>query len=121
MKMGIIQNENPIMFGFAEWGSSPQTFMVQKNKATTKVIASFWRAGRDSMGSAHRLLRKHPIMFGFADWGSSPTYFSKQNKKQHNRSCTVSYGAPEGTRTPDLLVRSQTLYPTELPARIWSG
>src|SRR5712692_11103207 len=27
------------------------------------------------------------------------------------------YGAPGGTRTPDLLVRSQTLYPTELRAR----
>ena len=26
-------------------------------------------------------------------------------------------GTPEGTRTPDLLVRSQTLYPTELLAR----
>ena len=26
------------------------------------------------------------------------------------------YGAPGGTRTPDLLVRSQTLYPTELRA-----
>ena len=26
------------------------------------------------------------------------------------------YGAPEGIRTPDLLVRSQTLYPTELRA-----
>jgi hypothetical protein len=26
-------------------------------------------------------------------------------------------GAPGGTRTPDLLVRSQTLYPTELGAR----
>ena len=25
-------------------------------------------------------------------------------------------GAPEGIRTPDLLVRSQTLYPTELAA-----
>ena len=27
-------------------------------------------------------------------------------------------GTPEGIRTPDLLVRSQTLYPTELPARV---
>ena len=27
-------------------------------------------------------------------------------------------GAPEGTRTPDLLIRSQTLYPAELPAHI---
>ena len=26
------------------------------------------------------------------------------------------FGALEGTRTPDLLVRSQTLYPAELPA-----
>ena len=29
-------------------------------------------------------------------------------------------GTPEGTRTPDLLVRSQSLYPTELPARTHS-
>src|ERR1700731_2687853 len=28
-------------------------------------------------------------------------------------------GAPGGTRTPDLLVRSQTLYPTELRAHPW--
>jgi hypothetical protein len=28
------------------------------------------------------------------------------------------HGAPEGTRTPDLLIRSQTLYPAELPAHI---
>ena len=25
-------------------------------------------------------------------------------------------GTPEGTRTPDLLIRSQSLYPAELPA-----
>jgi hypothetical protein len=29
-------------------------------------------------------------------------------------------GAPQGIRTPDLLVRSQTLYPTELAARIFN-
>lgn len=28
---------------------------------------------------------------------------------------------PEGIRTPDLLVRSQTLYPTELPAQIMNA
>ena len=27
-------------------------------------------------------------------------------------------GAPEGTRTPDLLIRSQTLYPAELLAHL---
>ena len=31
---------------------------------------------------------------------------------------SVVFGALEGTRTPDLLVRSQTLYPAELPARL---
>ncbi len=30
---------------------------------------------------------------------------------------TVNHGALGGSRTPDLLVRSQALYPTELPAR----
>ena len=33
----------------------------------------------------------------------------------HSVSCL---GAPEETRTPDLLIRSQTLYPAELPAHI---
>ena len=32
----------------------------------------------------------------------------------------VCFGAPEETRTPDLLIRSQTLYPAELPAHVRS-
>ncbi len=30
------------------------------------------------------------------------------------------FGAPGGTRTPDLLVRSQSLYPAELRAHIFA-
>ena len=30
----------------------------------------------------------------------------------------IRSGTPEGTRTPDLLIRSQSLYPTELPAHL---
>ena len=30
------------------------------------------------------------------------------------------HGTPEGTRTPDLLIRSQSLYPTELPAHTFA-
>ena len=30
----------------------------------------------------------------------------------------AQFGTPEGTRTPDLLIRSQSLYPTELPAHM---
>ena len=81
-----------------------------------------WRAGRDSKGYALRARKlADPIVFGFAERGFESRFLFGQNKKQHNQCCTVSYGAPEGTRTPDLLVRSQSLYPTELPARIWSG
>ena len=31
----------------------------------------------------------------------------------------IRSGTPEGTRTPDLLIRSQSLYPTELPAHLF--
>ena len=44
-----------------------------------------------------------------------PVPYGKTSKK-HHRKGGVFYGALEGTRTPDLLVRSQLLYPTELPA-----
>ena len=38
-----------------------------------------------------------------------------ENKKERTPE-GVRSGTPEGTRTPDLLIRSQSLYPTELPA-----
>ena len=46
----------------------------------------------------------------------------KENKKSLKPSNINGFkdficGTPEGTRTPDLLVRSQSLYPAELPAR----
>ena len=40
----------------------------------------------------------------------------QKNNRQENTSPVCYYSAPEGTRTPDLLVRSQSLYPAELPA-----
>ena len=47
--------------------------------------------------------------------GSSPAEFSYKTKKQLTFvNCFV--GALEGTRTPDPLIRSQVLYPAELPA-----
>ena len=41
----------------------------------------------------------------------------QQRKKPVTFFMSQAFGAPEGTRTPDLLIRSQTLYPAELPAR----
>ena len=50
----------------------------------------------------------------------------KPHKKGKDRTVdnvsTVRYnrGTPEGTRTPDLAVRSRALYPAELPAHLWA-
>ena len=42
----------------------------------------------------------------------------QQRKKPVTFFMSQAFGAPEGTRTPDLLIRSQTLYPAELRAHI---
>ena len=39
-------------------------------------------------------------------------------KQKRSLAIASDLGAPEGTRTPDLLIRSQTLYPAELPAHM---
>ena len=44
--------------------------------------------------------------------------FSARIKQKRSLAFASDLGALEGTRTPDLLIRSQTLYPAELPAHI---
>ena len=61
-----------------------------------------------SRKSAGILLRK--IARGF-----SPSQTKKTGRR---KSGILFFGAPGGIRTPDLLIRSQTLYPTELRARV---
>ena len=41
-----------------------------------------------------------------------------RNKKRSPPDYQEGFNAPEGIRTPDLLVRSQLLYPAELPAHL---
>ena len=48
--------------------------------------------------------------------GSNPAYTEHKIKREHTKGVLSFNGTPEGIRTPDLLVRSQTLYPAELPA-----
>lgn len=44
---------------------------------------------------------------------------SQHNKnEEHSKEHSSFFGTLEGTRTPDLLVRSQSLYPAELPAHL---
>ena len=51
---------------------------------------------------------KHP-----KDFSKRKTSFSENNSKND----VFLFGVPGGIRTPDLLVRSQTLYPAELQAQ----
>ena len=44
-----------------------------------------------------------------------------QSKRDTTEVVSLLLGAPGGIRTPDLLMRSQTLYPTELRAHITNG
>ena len=46
--------------------------------------------------------------------------FSARIKQKRSLAFASDLGALEGTRTPDLLIRSQTLYPAELPAHMRS-
>ena len=41
-----------------------------------------------------------------------------RHKRKRSLTFVSDLGAPEETRTPDLLIRSQTLYPAELPALV---
>ena len=60
-------------------------------------------------------MQKHPIPFGNQVLFLITNDYKKTGTTQLRCSC---YGAPEGTRTPDLLIRSQTLYPAELLAHV---
>ena len=50
--------------------------------------------------------------------GSNPRKAAEKQKNPQTFQFAGSDGALEGIRTPDLLIRSQTLYPTELPAHL---
>ena len=43
----------------------------------------------------------------------------KMKASKNPRLKNEDFGTPEGIRTPDLLVRSQTLYPTELRVQVY--
>ena len=45
-------------------------------------------------------------------------FFHRTNKKERAKGSLFFIGTPKGTRTPDLLIRSQSLYPTELSPHV---
>ena len=74
-----------------------------------------YRASRSAPKTCHRhlFLRRRPFRVRIPCVKTSKT-----KKNTAHKMCTVSFGALQGIRTPDLLVRSQTLYPAELAAQI---
>ena len=61
------------------------------------------------------------ISLGMTEYQLHGNITRRQANITEKRTCLhkcVFLGAPEETRTPDLLIRSQTLYPAELPAHM---
>ena len=57
--------------------------------------------------------------FATGVWSSSNPFRVQTKNKPDTHWVSGLFGALEGIRTPDLLVRSQTLYPAELPAHLF--
>ena len=64
--------------------------------------------------SERKTCRRH-VFFTLGSEVRVPSLNKKTGSSLLRTSC---FGAPEGTRTPDLLIRSQTLYPAELRAHL---
>ena len=67
-------------------------------------------------GLSHGLKTVHRTVFTAACAAAALSSPARNIKKPDTRMGIWFFGTPEGTRTPDLLIRSQSLYPTELPA-----
>ena len=106
----------------ARGGSSSLYSKQQKKKSNHENVISLLLARRKGLdGLCPSLLRNTRLCSPSARGFESLVFKVTKKEEQPRKRDFSSFGAPEGTRTPDLLVRSQTLYPTELPALIWSG
>ena len=84
----------------------------------------FWRAGRDFVSALPAPIASLSLVAA-AKKQSTGLFFSPCSspsvellQKIKSTAIAMLFGALGGTRTPDLLVRSQTLYPAELPAHL---
>ena len=116
--------------------------MSTKKEKRPDWIASLWRAARDAPAAATpcvcrpRRLILPPADFDAANLPPEDSLFASHplrvrvprvftanafpfDKKKNDPTGSLLCGALRGTRTPDLLVRSQTLYPAELAAHLF--
>ncbi len=82
------------------WASG---FLVRR-----KGLATLWCRRRPASGGPMSPGHRHPLV----------RVPSRNAKKPDTRMGIWLPGTPKGTRTPDLLIRSQSLYPTELSAHV---
>ena len=78
------------------------------------------RKGLDTLWCRHRRAAAEQMSAGHLHfYGSSPMNKNNPNPSPAEvRFGLFCFGTPEGTRTPDLFIRSRSLYPTELPAHL---
>ena len=82
-----------------------------------RVISGTPKGTRSMIVSASSNRRRANVHRTFAFYCSSPKYKNNPNLSPIEiRFGLFFFGTPKGTRTPDLLIRSQSLYPTELSA-----
>ena len=98
------QGKNPVFF-----------FGALKVCSTRKSVSSrhLWRVAMGNASSS--LLGKNAPLERFLN-PRLRVPFAKE--KRQGKNPVFFFGALKGTRTPDLLVRSQSLYPAELSARM---
>ncbi len=67
------------------------------------------------------LYRRYDVSFSFISQDMLIVFLlSKINIQKNTHKGVFLYGVPRGIRTPDLLVRSQSLYPAELQAHLFA-
>ena len=95
----------------------------KKKRFCVSIKPLLWCAGRDSpapLRTVRRTVRKGRDAGRPDGLFESLPEISGNDKKRRGFAFpqNLFFGALEGTRTPGLLIRSQTLYPAELPAQV---
>ena len=110
------------------WGAAaPEVFLTHSNEHPKvfifrcSAILDFrphpYRMRPEIKGLSHGLKNSPPDCFSPRLRRGRPFESHPAYKKNRYPGWDNGFsGTPEGTRTPDLLIRSQSLYPTELPA-----
>ena len=98
---------------------------IQKTPGFMKNLGDFWYIGGNSVYLSLWLNIMYAPVFArvlptcYRQVGFQVRVPSKKPKKPTPNGVGF-FGTLEGTRTPDLLIRSQSLYPAELPAHTFS-